>query len=349
MIARILTKLFWWLLKRDLVPDSVLRWRVRRGLHGLVSGMDREATDYELRAKIESDFVSEIRESEIAVCQAEANEQHYEVPADFFKIVLGPKLKYSCALFRDQSTMLSQAEETMLDLYIERAQISDGMDILDLGCGWGSVCLHIAERFPACRVVGLSNSVQQREYIEEQARQRSLSNLHILTGDVSVVDPSDFSLAFDRVVSIEMFEHMKNYRALLNKISTWLKPSGKLFVHIFTHKWKPYHFKDDWMGRTFFTGGTMPSHSLLLHFQEDLTIEHTWAVSGSHYARTNDIWLERMDRNKEVVIPILQGTYGNNWNRWWLNWRLFFVVVSETFGLRSGSEWGVSHYLFCKK
>merc|ERR1712002_819178 len=222
------------------------------------------------------------------------------------------------------------------------------MDLLDLGCGWGSVALFMASRFKGSKVVALSNSVQQREYIEKQAVEQGLSNLRVVTGDIAVCQPQDFSQAFDRVISIEMFEHMKNYEKLLEKVSTWIKPEGKLFVHIFTHKWKPYHFKDDWMAKTFFIGGTMPSHSLLLNFQKHLHISGQWGVSGTHYAKTLDTWLDRMDANMEVVRPILLETYGEKWQRWWLNWRLFFLVCSETFGIRNGSEWGVSHYLFTK-
>jgi len=348
MLGRLVTKVFWWLLTRGWLPDSILRWRIRQGLGGLMAKMDRDADDYGARVAFESDFVAEIRKEEIAVCQDEANQQHYEVPAEFFRIVLGPHLKYSCGLFKSSSATLTESEEAMLEVYVERAQLKDGMDLLDLGCGWGSVALFLAARFPGSRVKALSNSNQQREYIEEQARERGITNLKVFTGDVAKVDPEDFQMAFDRVISIEMFEHMKNYGKLLKKISGWLRPGGKLFVHIFTHKWKPYHFTDDWMGRTFFTGGTMPSHSLLLNFQEDLRIEHTWGVSGEQYARTSDCWLDRMDRNEAELKPILQATYGEKWQRWWLNWRLFFIVVSETFGARGGSEWGVSHYLFCK-
>lgn len=343
-----MTKAFWWLLAKGWMPDSVLRWRIRRGLDDLAKKIDDEGTEYGDRVSLESDFVAEIRQESIAVHQAEANEQHYEVPAEFFRIVLGPKLKYSCGLFKTATSTLSEAEEEMLNLYITRAQLRDGMSLLDLGCGWGSVALHMAARFPSSRVVALSNSVPQREFIEDQARQKGLSNLRVITGDVAKVDPEDFALSFDRVISIEMFEHMKNYHKLLHKISTWMKPGGKLFVHIFTHKWKPYHFKDDWMGRTFFTGGTMPSHSLLLYFQNHLNIEHTWGLSGEQYARTSDCWLERMDRNREQLMPVMEATYGDKAERWWLNWRLFFIVVAETFGARGGSEWGVSHYLFSK-
>merc|ERR1719495_80788 len=241
------------------MPDVILRWRIRNSLRDMLSKMDEEDKDYASRIKVEDEFVKEIKNLPIAVHQNFANEQHYEVPADFFRIVLGPYLKYSSCIFKTSSTTLAQAELDMLELYVERSE-------------------------------------------------------------------------------------MKDYEKLLEKVSTWIKPEGKLFVHIFTHKWKPYHFKDDWMAKTFFTGGTMPSHSLLLNFQNHLHITGQWGVSGTHYAKTLDTWLEKMDANMDVVRPILVETYGDKWQRWWLNWRLFFLVCSETFGVRNGSEWGVSHY-----
>ena len=349
MFLRMIMKLFWWLLVKGWMPDFILRWKIRNGLTDLMAKMDKEEKDYKERVRLEADFVKEIKESPIAIHQEDANEQHYEVPAEFFRIVLGPHLKYSSCIFKDASTTLTDAEVDMLELYIERSQLKDGMSLLDLGCGWGSVALFMAGRFPGSKVTALSNSSPQREYIEGEARKRGLENLTVYTGDVAVFDDGEFKESFDCIISIEMFEHMKNYEKLLEKISTWLKPGGKLFVHIFTHRWKPYHFKDDWMAKTFFTGGTMPSHSLLLNFQKHLVITEHWGMSGTHYAKTLDSWLERMDANMAVVKPIMLTTYGDKWQRWWVNWRLFFLVCSETFGIRDGSEWGVSHYLFTKK
>jgi len=348
MFLKLIMKMFWWLLVRGWMPDVILRWRIRNSLKDMLSKMDEEDKDYASRIKVEDEFVKEIKNLPIAVHQNFANEQHYEVPADFFRIVLGPYLKYSSCIFKTSSTTLAQAEVDMLELYVERSQMKDGMNLLDLGCGWGSVALFMAAKFPKSKVTALSNSTQQREYIEEAAKKKDITNLTVHTGDVAVFDEESFKENFDRVISIEMFEHMKNYEELLEKISTWIKPEGKLFVHIFTHKWKPYHFKDDWMAKTFFTGGTMPSHSLLLNFQKHLHITGQWGVSGTHYAKTLDTWLEKMDANMDVVRPILVETYGDKWQRWWLNWRLFFLVCSETFGIRNGSEWGVSHYLFTK-
>ena len=349
MLGKLLMKMFWWLLVKGWMPDVILRWRIRSGLKDMMAKMDKEDKDYEGRIKFESDFVQEIKTSPIAIHQSDANEQHYEVPAEFFRIVLGPHLKYSSCLFPSTSTTLAESEKLMLELYVERSDMKDGMSLLDLGCGWGSVALFMAAKFPNSKVTALSNSTPQREYIEGEAKKRGIKNLKVHTGDVAVFNDDTFKESFDRIISIEMFEHMKNYEKLLAKISSWLNAEGKLFVHIFTHRWKPYHFKDDWMARTFFTGGTMPSHSLLLNFQSHLSICDQWGVSGTHYSRTLDSWLERMDSNMKTVKPILVSTYGEKWQRWWLNWRLFFIVCSETFGIRDGSEWGVSHYLFSKK
>lgn len=348
-MLRTIRKLFWWLLVRGWIPDFVLRWKIRSSLKDLVGKIEKEGVDYENRVKIECDFVEDLKKSAIAVCQDDANQQHYEVPPEFFRIVLGPKLKYSSCFYPSESTSLKEAEISMLDLYIQRSGMRDGMSLLDLGCGWGSVALYFAEKFPNSRVMALSNSKLQKMHIDSVAREKKLNNLVVYTGDIVTYTNSDFAENFDRIITIEMFEHMKNYELLLEKISAWLKPNGKLFVHIFTHKWKPYHFTDDWMGRTFFTGGTMPSHSLLLNFQKDLMIESQWGVSGTHYEKTLNAWLELMDGNMDVVTPILKETYGDIWQRWYLNWRLFFIVCAETFGINNGSEWGVSHYLFSKR
>ncbi|XP_023321578.1 (S)-coclaurine N-methyltransferase isoform X2 [Eurytemora carolleeae] len=335
-MLKMLTKMFWWLLLRGWIPDYILRWKIRSGLKKLMLSIEEEGKDYENRGGVEAKFVNELKSSPIAVCQQEANQQHYE-------------LKYSSCFYPTPTSSLAEAEIAMLDLYIHRSGMKDGMDLLDLGCGWGSVALHFAQKFKNSRIIALSNSKLQKAHIDQVAREKGLTNLIVYTGDITSYQNSQFAQSFDRIISIEMFEHMKNYEKLLEKISAWLKCDGKLFVHIFTHKWKPYHFEKDWMARTFFTGGTMPSHSLLLNFQKDLLIENQWGVSGTHYSRTLEAWLELMDRNIEVVTPILKQTYGEKWRRWWLNWRLFFIVCSETFGIAEGSEWGVSHYLFSKR
>lgn len=348
MFARFIKQFFWWLLQRGWLPDVVLRWRVRRGLDGMVQDMDKEALDYADRVSKDKEFVEEVKGEPIAIHQQDANEQHYEVPAEFFRIVLGPQLKYSSCLFPSPSTTLTESEDHMLKLTCQRAELVDGLKVLDLGCGWGSLGLYVAAKFPNTEVTMLSNSAFQRKYIEGVAKERGLTNITVHTGDISVFENEAFNSCFDRVMSIEMFEHMKNYELLMKKIGGWLKDDGKLFVHIFTHKWKSYHFNKGWMAKTFFTGGTMPSHTLLLNFQKDLVIENQWGVGGVHYAKTLDAWLDRMDNNMDLVQPILHKTYGEDWMKWYINWRLFFIICSETFGFRDGSEWAVSHYLFSK-
>jgi len=344
MLLKLFKTIFWWLLKRDLLPDSILRWRVRKGLSEMV--MDMKKATHEERVDNEDKFVKEIKTLPIATHQQEANDQHYELPPEFFKIVLGPKLKYSSCVYSSSSTTLTDAETEMLLLTCARAEVGPNMTVLDLGCGWGSLGLFVAEKFPTTQVFMLSNSYPQKKFIESVVGERGLKNVTVFTGDVAVYENEEFVKKFDRVMSIEMFEHMKNYEKLLEKISGWMKPTGKLFIHIFTHKWKSYHFDKDWMARTFFTGGCMPSHSLLLNFQERVLLERQWGVSGSHYAKTLDNWLDRMDNNNEVVEKILKETYGEKWRKWRLNWRLFFIVCSETFGYSDGTEWAVSHYLF---
>lgn len=286
----------------------------------------------------------------IAINQSDANDQHYEVPAEFFHLILGPYLKYSSCLWADDTTDLAESETNMLQLYCHRSQLTDGMTVLDLGCGWGSVAFYVAQNYPKCKVVGLSNSVNQKDFIMNTAAEKGLSNVEIFTGDIAVFQREDFAGRFDRIISIDMFEHMKNYEKLLEKLSLWMKPGAKLFVHIITHRYYAYHFEKGWMARTFFTGGTMPSHDLLVHFQRDLVLEDRWAINGKHYSRTLEAWLQKLDAKYEQVKPILDKTYGVDHSaRWFVNWRMFFLVCSEAFGFNDGKEWIVSHYLFTKR
>ena len=297
-------------------------------------------------------FVAEMLAGPVAPVPDQANAQHYEVPARFFELVLGPRLKYSGCLWSPGVRSLAEAEDAMLALTCERAGIRDGMEVLDLGCGWGSLSGYIKDKFPGCRVTSVSNSALQRRFIEHRRDQRGISNWDVLTDDANRFAADDrFRARFDRIVSIEMFEHMKNYRALLAGLSRMLRDDGRLFVHIFTHREIGYHFKrsDDWIGRYFFTGGTMPSDTLLRHFQEDLLLEDHWRVDGTHYQKTANAWLANLDRHIGEVRSVMWETYGRDASAWTHRWRVFFLACAELWGLNHGSEWLVSHYLFSKR
>lgn len=331
-----------------MIPDRIIRQGIRR----LLERKRREigAGDPEVAAATTTAFIAMMDAAPIALVPQAANEQHYELPPEFFAQVLGRHRKYSCCYWGPDVGNLDEAEESALSLTARRAGIEDGMHILDLGCGWGALSLWIAAHYPAAQVVAVSNSRAQRDTILERAGKQGLTNV-----TVHVCDMNEFSIdqRFDRIVSVEMFEHMRNYRELFRRVATWLEPDGRFFLHIFTHHSTPYEYLDqgpgDWMTRHFFSGGIMPSTSLPLHFQGDLNVERTWRWSGRHYARTCNAWLERMDGQRDSLLPVLESAYGSaSAERWWMRWRMFFMACAELFAWNDGQEWFVSHYLFRK-
>ena len=345
---RTLLKISQGLLEHNLIPDAI----IRIGIRGLLQDKLNEENKLkeQFGSKPASDLIEFLKASPIAVSTREANEQHYELPTEFFQMVLGQHMKYSSGFWKEGVNDLDTSEEDMLSITVERAEIKDGMSILELGCGWGSLTLYMASRFPKSKIVGVSNSSTQKEFILKEAKKRGLNNVRIITADMNVFAIDD---KFDRVVSVEMFEHMRNYAKLLEKVAGFLKDGGKLFVHIFTHREFAYLYKEqdkaDWIAKYFFTGGIMPSDDLLLNFQDHFKIEEKWQVSGVHYQKTSEEWLKNMDKNREKIMPILKATYGQDQStKWWVYWRVFFMSCAELWGYKNGSEWLVSHYRFRK-
>lgn len=336
------------LAERGQLPDALLRQGIRRMCaqrlrEERAGGLDQQAVRFAERIAL-------LRQSPVAIHTDAANAQHYELPPAFFEQCLGPRLKYSGCYYPRGDETLEQAEQAMLALYDERAELADGQSILELGCGWGSLTLWMAERYPHATITAVSNSRPQREHIEAQCRLRGLSNVRVITCDVNRLT---FDAAqFDRCVSIEMFEHMRNYATLLGNIASWLRPGGKLFVHIFAHATLMYPFEtageDNWMGRHFFTGGLMPASDTLLWFQRDLQIEQRWHVDGTHYQRTANHWLANQDAQRDAVMDTLRGAYGEHAPLWFQRWRMFWMACAEMFGYARGQEWLVAHYRFVR-
>jgi cyclopropane-fatty-acyl-phospholipid synthase len=328
------------------VPDAVVRRGIRRLCEQRLAELG--VRDSEAAANRAERFIRDMESADIALLPDLANAQHYEVPAEFFGLALGPNRKYSSCWWPEGVTDLAQAEETALAESCLRAGLADGQRILELGCGWGSLSLWMAQRYPGARITAVSNSASQRAYIEAQARARGLRNLAVITADMNRFD---IEPGFDRVVSVEMFEHMRNWRALFGRVHGWLVPGGRFFMHVFCHRSVPYPFVEagptDWMSRHFFSGGMMPSDDLALRFQQDLRLLQRWRWDGTHYQRTAEAWLENIDRNRAVALPVLAGAYGEAGARMWLQrWRIFFMACAELFGADRGQQWWVSHYLF---
>ena len=336
------------LAERGVLPDALIRAGIRRYC---ADRLRSEGGDVELRAQRFRGMLGVLRSSSIAIETAAANRQHYELPPRFFELCLGPQLKYSACWWDDRVTDLGAAEERMFALYAERAELGDGQRILELGCGWGSLTLWMAARYPHASITAVSNSGPQREFIESQCHARGLANVTVITEDINRLRLE--GERFDRVVSIEMFEHVRNYERLLGAIAGWLAPRGKLFVHIFCHREFMYPFEtegaDNWMGRYFFTGGLMPAADTLLHFQYNLALEEHWRLSGTHYEKTANAWLANQDRHRDEVLRVLQPVYGNDARIWHQRWRMFWMACAELFGYAGGNEWMVAHYRFEKR
>ena len=336
------------LIEANKVPDFLLRRGIRKLLAQRLADEDKggvEAQQAHLMA-----LIDQLKGSPIAVNTTEANVQHYEVPTQFYQYCLGKNLKYSSGYWNEGVNDIDTSEDDMLELTCQRAELKDGQQVLELGCGWGSLSLYMAAKYPGSTFKVVSNSRTQKQFIDDTAKNRGIKNLEVITADMNTFS---IDTQFDRIVSVEMFEHMRNYQLLMQKVASFLKPDGKLFIHIFTHKEYAYLFEviddTDWMSKYFFTGGIMPSDDLLLYFNDHLTVEKHWHVSGSHYAKTSEAWLKNMDAHKAEIIPLFEQTYGKDQAiKWWAYWRIFYMACAELWNYKGGNEWIVSHYLFHK-
>lgn len=337
------------LAEKGYMPDTLIRLGIRKLCQQRL--LEEHSSNPEKQSYRYQNVLKGLKNSAIALETDKANEQHYEVPTEFFLYALGKHLKYSACYWTPETKNLDEAEALSLRLSAERAQLKDGQQILELGCGWGSLTLWMAANYPNSRITAVSNSASQKAYIEAEAEKRALKNIQVITEDINSLS---LDRQFDRIMSIEMFEHVRNYASLFERISRWLKDDGKLWVHIFCHRYLMYPFEsegqDNWMGRYFFSGGLMPATDTLLHFQEHLICEKRWHLPGTHYQKTAEAWLTNMDQNRGPIMKVLADTYGASQSRLWFNrWRIFFMSCAELFGYNQGNEWLVNHYLFSKR
>jgi cyclopropane-fatty-acyl-phospholipid synthase len=336
-------------LEKDKIPDSIIRAGIRKLLRQRLR--EEKQVNTELQQAYLMQLIDELKISPIAVNTADANKQHYELPTEFYQYCLGKHLKYSSGYWNNGVTDIDVSEKDMLQLTCERAELINGQEVLELGCGWGSLSLYMSAHYQQSNFTVVSNSRTQKTYIDDQAKQRNITNISVITADMNTFE---IDKKFDRVISVEMFEHMRNYEKLMKKISSFLNVDGKLFVHIFTHKEYSYKFEKndetDWMSEYFFTGGIMPGDNLLLYFIGDFLVEKHWHISGLHYSKTCEAWLKNMDARKKEIMPLFAQTYGkDNALKWWVYWRIFFMACAELWKYNNGAEWMVSHYLFKKK
>ena len=335
------------LAERSWLPDNVIRFGIRQMLRQRLR--EERAGGEQATAQRQAANLKALKKSPVAIETNAANQQHYELPAEFFQLVLGPRLKYSSCLWESGTDQLREAELGMLELYAERAGLADGQDVLEMGCGWGSLTLWMARQFPNSRICAVSNSAPQKRYIEQAALSEGLLNLSVLTSDINEFDPGK---KFDRVVSVEMFEHLRNYQTILERVARWLHDDGRLFVHIFCHRNLQYPFEiegaGNWMGQHFFTGGQMPAFDTLEQFPAAMQVDRKWAVSGTHYEKTANAWLANLDQKEDRIEQILKPVYGRHTPVWLQRWRMFFMACAELFGYDQGEEWLVGHYLMAK-